>query len=192
MTYTAVTPDLLARFLQRLSREYRGSGRIYLVGGTILLYKGLKASTKDIDLSVELPSGADAAFTRALITLRNELQVAVELASPGQFIPEPAGTALRHQYLTRTGTLEIFAYDLVATALAKLARAREADIEDVLALLHAGALRLDDLQAGFSEIIPRVPTEALKITEADYRRKFAAFMERAQSLEAPPDMSGED
>jgi hypothetical protein len=184
MSYTPVTQDRLALFLQRLGRVYRGAGRVYLVGGTTLLYSGLKVVTKGIDLTADLPAGKDANFTRALITLRNELRMAVELVSPGQFIPEPAGTALRHRFLTRTGLLDVFAYDPIATALAKLARAREADIEDVLALLRAGTLRLDDLRAGFAEIIPRVPAEALKITEADFRRKFDAFLVRAESLQA--------
>jgi len=49
--YAPVTPERLREFLTRLGREYRQSGRVYLVGGTGLLYQGLKGLTKDVDIS---------------------------------------------------------------------------------------------------------------------------------------------
>ena len=42
MPYDPVTPERLRRFLERLGRAYRQPGRIYLVGGTSLLYQGLE------------------------------------------------------------------------------------------------------------------------------------------------------
>jgi hypothetical protein len=180
MPFERVTSDRLRRFLERLGSEYRGPGRIYLVGGTSLLLDGLKAATKDVDLSISLAPRQHEDFVRALIRLRNELQIAVEEVSPGDFIPLPSGVENRHRYLGRTGQLEVFSFDPVSTALAKLARGRAQDISDVLALLHNGHLEVDVLVTAFEEILPRVATEALTITEDDFRRKFTAFLALAR------------
>lgn len=48
--YDPVTPERLRQFLNRLGREYRQPGRVLLVGGTGLIYQGLKRLTKDVDL----------------------------------------------------------------------------------------------------------------------------------------------
>lgn len=56
----------------------------------------------------------------------------------------------------RCRRLDVFAYDPVATALAKIARGRPADITDVLALVQAGQLRLDMLTTALDEILLRV------------------------------------
>lgn len=87
MPYQLVTPEHLHRFLDRLAREYRRTGRIYLVGGTGLLYQGLKSVTKDVDLSTQLPSSDQDAFTRILRRLSNDMQIAIEEVSPADFIP---------------------------------------------------------------------------------------------------------
>src|SRR5207248_1603416 len=75
MPYARVTPERLQRFLDRLGQEFRNPGRVYLVGGTGLLYEGLKGATKDIDLTAQIPASDREAFTRTLIRLRNELQI---------------------------------------------------------------------------------------------------------------------
>ncbi len=116
--------------------------------------------------------------------------MAIEEASPAQFIPLPRGTEDRHRYLGRQGSLEVFAYDLVSTALAKIARGRPADVTDILALVQEGQLRLDTLTAALDEILPRVAArEALKITPEAYRAHMDAFLAdaRAQGLTAEHD-----
>ncbi len=54
MAYDRVTPERLALFLDRLVREFRRPGCLYLVGGTGLLYQGLNVGTKDIDLAYDI------------------------------------------------------------------------------------------------------------------------------------------
>lgn len=186
MPYQTVTPERLRRFLTRLAREFRRPARIYLVGGTSLLYQGLKAATKDVDLSATLLQPDHDAFTQALRRLSHELQMAIEEVSPDDFIPLPKETADRHRYLGREGDLDIFAFDPVATALAKLARYRQADIVDVIALVESGQLNLAMLIAAFEEILPHVEAgQALKITAVEYRQKMEGFMEllRQQGLD---------
>lgn len=85
--YDPVTPARLQQFLARLGREVRESGRVYLVGGTGLMYQGLKGLTKDVDLDTPLPPDAHDRFWRAARRIGRELNMAIEEASPAQFIP---------------------------------------------------------------------------------------------------------
>lgn len=177
MPYDHVTKERLLLFLSRLGRDYHYPARLYLVGGTSLVYEELKDGTKDIDLVAHLSTPDTVAFTRVLGRLRNELRMAIEEVSPGDFIPLPSGVERRHRYLGRTGDLQIFAFDPVSTALAKIARSRAQDLVDVLALLQAGQLDLSELVSAFEQIMPRVEDgEALKITAPDYRLKFTSFL----------------
>lgn len=113
--------------------------------------------------------------------LSHALNMAIEEVTPADFIPLPRGAEDRHRFLGRQGSLEVFAFDSVSTALAKLARGRDADIADVFALLDAGQLHLDTLQSAFEDILPRVAAgEALKITAEQYQQKMAAFMDLAR------------
>jgi len=91
----------------------------------------------------------------------------------------------------RYGDLEVFLFDPVSTALAKIERGSNQDIDDVLALLAAGRLRLDSLVDAFEEIIPRLEAESVRVDEADFRRKFDAFVrlasEQRPEADAPLD-----
>jgi len=116
--------------------------------------------------------------------------MAIEEVSPADFIPLPGGVEDRHRYLGREGQLDVFAFDPVSTALAKIARGRAGDITDVLALIKAGQLQADVLADAFAEILPRVAAgQALKIGPDEYRLKMENFLEdaRAQELTAAPD-----
>jgi hypothetical protein len=101
----------------------------------------------------------------------------VEPAGPGDFIPLPSGWEERSPFLGRYGGLDVFAFDPVSTALAKIERGTSQDIDDVIALLSVGRLDLAELARGFDEILPRLERESLRIDEDDFRRKFAAFLD---------------
>jgi hypothetical protein len=80
------------------------------------------------------------------------------------------------------GGLAVYAFDPLSTALAKIERGQERDIDDVLALVQTGVLSLDQIVQAFEEIAPRIETEALpRITEQDFRRKVEAFTVRARA-----------
>lgn len=49
-----VTPNSLERFLREIGRCFRHNGRLYLVGGSSLLFVNAKSSTFDIDFSFEV------------------------------------------------------------------------------------------------------------------------------------------
>ncbi len=179
--YDPVTPERLRQFLTRLGRDYRQSGRVLLVGGTGLIYQQLKAATKDVDLSTQFQPAEEDRFGQVVRRLSRELNMAIEIVSPANFIPLPRGVEERHRYLGREGQLEIFAFDPVSTALAKIARGRAGDLADVLALVTAGHLSIDAITAAYDEILPRVAAgQALKIGPDEYRQKMDAFLVAAQ------------
>ena len=60
----------------------------------------------------------------------------VEEASPGDFIPLPAGSEGRHEFIERFRKLDVFHFDLYSVALSKIERGRTQDLEDVLKLLQ--------------------------------------------------------
>lgn len=175
------TRDRIDRFLRRLGQVFRGQGRLYLVGGSLMVFQGYRPLTQDVDYMVQLIAGDDQDFTSALRQVQREINLNMERASPGDFIPLPRGWQDRSPFLGRYGSLEVFAFDPLSTALSKIERGLERDIADVLALLRAGQFSVAQLVEAFDEIAPRLEREAIpRVQESDFRRKLAAFIALAQ------------
>ena len=179
MARPPVSRARLEEFLLRLGQDFHGVGRLYLVGGTQMVQAGFRAQTVDIDYTVELDAAHQEAFQGALRRLVRAMDINVEPVSPGDFIPLPSGWEARSPFLGRHGGLDVFAFDPVSTALAKIERGASRDIDDVLALLDAGRLTVADLIVTFEEIVPRLEQESLRVDEADFRRKVKAFLRLA-------------
>ncbi len=167
----------IERFLRELGKRFRRPGRVYLVGGTTMVYEGFRAQTLDIDLTFDVQAEDHADFIRTVRTLKNELDLNVEEASPGDFIPLPPGHEHRAQYIDRYGQLEVFHFDLYSTALSKIERGTEEDYADVLALLHSGRIDADQLRSSFEQILPDFETASLRGDPDEFQRKFDALME---------------
>jgi hypothetical protein len=186
------TRNSIDAFLRELGRQFKGSGSLYLAGGAALVYEGFRPRTLDIDYRVDLVTGDDTEFIRALRGAQRVVPLNVEPASPADFIPLPAGWRDRCRFLVKEGGLSIYAFDPLSTALAKIERGHERDIDDVLALCRAGVLEVDRIAAAFEEISPRIENEALpRVTEEDFRRKVTAFVLRANAASKPSSSSSE-
>jgi len=159
-------------FLDALGRRTDVRGRLYLVGGTTLVYAGVRARTLDIDIALEVDPADHGPFVRAVRDLKDKLQVNVEEASPADFIPLPAGSRDRARYVGRYGRIDVFHFDPYSTALSKVARGREEDYADILALLRADWLDWDRLVELFEEVRPRMATESLKGDADEFARHF--------------------
>ena len=166
-------------FLVKLGMEFHFPARLYLVGGTTLVYEGLREQSLDIDISYEVADEHDAEFTRVLRKLKEEMQVNVELASPGDFIPLPSGWKERAQHVGRFGQVDVFHFDLYSTALSKIERGREGDFQDVLSMLRGGQIALNELRAAFENILPRIERESLKRDPERIKRNFALLEKMA-------------
>jgi hypothetical protein len=162
-------------FLVKLGIAFRHPMRLYLVGGTTMVYEGLRDQSLDIDITYELDVTHDAEFARVIKTLKEDLQLNVEQASPGDFIPLPSGWKERAKFVGRFGQIDVFHFDLYSTALSKIERGREGDYQDVLALLGSGQIELAELRLAFENIMPRIELESLKRNPDRFKRNFAAL-----------------
>ncbi len=164
-------------FLQRLGRQFTRPGRVYLVGGTTMVYEGLRQQTLDIDLAFEIAHEDHSAFVAIIRGLKETLSLNIEEASPADFIPLPSGYQDRSQFIGRYGQLDVFHYDFYSTALSKIERGTENDFADVLSLLESGRLEITRLVQCFHEILPRFGTDSLKQDPNEFLRKFAILIE---------------
>jgi hypothetical protein len=146
-------------------------GICYLVGGGTAVLLGWRETTIDVDILLE-PEQDE--LLRALPAIKNELEINVELASPRDFIPLPAGWEDRSPSVGREGMLSFKHFDLVSQALAKLERGHTQDLEDVRLMVERGFVEPDRIRSAFAEIEPqlyRFPA----IDPADFRRAVEAL-----------------
>lgn len=163
----------ITEFLRRLGERYRGSGQLWLVGGTTVVFEGYRAQTLDVDLTFE---GADETLLlQAIRELKDELSINVEQASPADFIPLPAGHGNRGQFVGRFGGLDVFHFDLYSTALSKIDRGNEQDFADVVALLDAEKIEWAKLESCYNEILPQFGAKSLKQDPEQFRQNFEAL-----------------
>lgn len=174
-------------FLVKLGIEFRYPARLYLVGGTTLVYEGLRQQSLDIDISYEVADEHESEFARVIRRLKEEMQINIELASPGDFIPLPTGWKERAKYVGRFGQVDVFHFDLYSTALSKIERGREGDYEDVLAMLRSEQINMPELEHAFNNIMPRLERESLKRDPERFKRNFAVLsLRHAAAQEQPP------
>ena len=125
----------IERFMHVLGAEATEKGAVYLTGGATAVLLGWRASTLDVDI---LPVPEQESVLRALPRLKDELRVNVELASPRDFIPVPAGWEDRSIFAAREGRLSFYHFDPYSQTLAKLERRHTQDLEDVRELVERG------------------------------------------------------
>lgn len=141
----------LAAFMERLSRDAREETRIYFTGGASALLLDWRATTIDVDIKIE-PDRDD--LLRAISTIKESLELNIELASPGDFIPELPGWRERSLFVSRIGPLQFHHYDFYAQALSKLERRHARDLADVEAMCGRHLIEPARLLEFFAKIEP--------------------------------------
>ena len=132
-------PRLVA-FLSELGRTFRRPARLYLSGGESLVWRGIRGSTRDVDVTFDVDPAHHAEWISALRGLKDRLRVNVEEAGPADFVPLPPGAGDRADFVQRFGQIDVYLFDAYSIALSKLSRGHERDLADVRALLAAGIL----------------------------------------------------
>jgi hypothetical protein len=87
-----VDRERLLRFMRELGRRANAQARIYLTGGASAVILEWREMTIDVDLEVRPESDE---ILRAIPGLKEELEINVELASPGDVALDADGTAVR-------------------------------------------------------------------------------------------------
>jgi hypothetical protein len=165
-----VDRERLRAFMRAVADAARGPVQVYLVGGVTAVVEGWRDSTIDVDLAL----GGDAdAVLRALPSIKERLDVNVELASPADFIPVKPGWQDRSPFVAQDGPVTFRHFDLYAQALAKIERGHVADRQDVAELTSRGLVERRRLQEYFDAVeseLHRFPA----IDPASFRRAVEA------------------
>lgn len=138
----------LARELGRVSHS---DATLYLTGGATAVIQGWRPTTIGVDIRLE--PGSDE-LLRRIVTLKEELDLNVELASPPDFIPELPGRRERSPLVLREGALTVRHFDLYSQALAKIERGFTQDLDDVASMLEHRLVQRARAIELFEEIEP--------------------------------------
>lgn len=148
-----VDAERLRAFMRALARVARTPLQVYLVGGSTAIVEGWRAATIDIDIAL----GGDAdPVLRALPSIKEDLDVNVELASPADFIPVTPGWQNRSPFVAQEGLVTFRHFDLCAQALAKIERGHETDRQDVREMLARNLVTRRQLLESFLAIEPEL------------------------------------
>lgn len=134
---------------------------------------GWRSTTVNVNLKLDPEQDS---ILRAIPQLKDELQVNVELAYPGDFVPLPAGWEERSPLIERGRKLAFHHVNPYAQALAKLERNHGRDREDLRALVRSGLVKPHELRRYFAEIEPLL----YRFPAID----AASFRSRAEAIEA--------
>lgn len=159
---------------RELGRVARADTTLYLTGGATAVLEGWRPMTKDVDLRLEPDSDE---LLRRIATLKEELDVNVELASPPDFIPELPGWRDRSPFVSQEGRVTVRHFDPYSQALSKIERGFDLDVRDVQTMIARGLVDPDRLRVLFEEIEPalfRYPA----INPKDFRVKVDRALSR--------------
>jgi hypothetical protein len=145
--------DRIRAFMRGLGAAADVDGAVYLTGGATAVLLGWRPTTVDVDLKLVPESDR---VLRAIPALKDELHLNVELASPADFIPVPAGWEDRSIFVARDGRLSFYHYDPYSQALAKLERGHAQDLDDVRSFVESGLVEPERAVAFLDEIEPEL------------------------------------
>lgn len=148
-----VTAARLKEFMKALGSGVTEAARIFLVGGASSVLLGWRDSTLDIDLKL-VPENDQ--ILRRFASLKESLQLNVELASPDDFIPPLPGWQERSRFIKQEGKLTFLHYDFYAQALAKIERGHEKDLQDVHHMIKSSLIEPVRLLELFCQIEERL------------------------------------
>lgn len=161
-------------FLRAIGAEAKEETRLYFTGGVTAVLYGFRTTTVDLDIRIAPERDA---LLRAIPSLKESLQINVELASPPDFIPELPGWQDRSEFIAREGKVTFYHFDFYSQALSKLQRGHAKDVEDVRRMVAEGLVEPERALALFDAIegeLYRYPS----IDPASFRRRVEAMFGR--------------
>ncbi|QQR90082.1 MAG: hypothetical protein IPJ88_18375 [Myxococcales bacterium] len=141
----------IERFIKELGEQAKGPGTVYLTGGATAVLIGWRQSTVDVDLKFD---PEPAGIFQAIPSLKEHLNINVEMASPDMFIPPAKGWKSRSELIVQIKTVEFRHFDFISQALAKIERGHERDISDVSAMIKRGLVKTESLRSHFELLKP--------------------------------------
>ena len=143
----------IEQFLIEVGRTRR-PGRLYLTGGAALVHRGIRlGQTLDIDIQITIdPTN----LTTEIAQLKHKLNMNIEFASPGDFMPLPAQWEARSQFIKRYNQVDAFYFDWYSIALSKTQRATQRDILDVQSLVRQGYVDVAELDQLYQDVLNKI------------------------------------
>jgi hypothetical protein len=145
--------ERIERLMSSLGRYAERTLHVYLVGGATAVLYGWRDSTVDVDLKFD-PEPDE--ILRAIPSLKEQLKINLELASPLDFIPVRDDWRERSPFVAQHGRAFFHHFDLNAQALAKIERDHKQDEDDVKAMLDQGLVTPRSLTDYFAAIEPQL------------------------------------
>ncbi len=167
----------IEQFLIEVGRT-RQPGRLYLTGGAALVHRGIRpGQTLDIDIQITVDP---ANLTAQIAQLKQHLNMNIEFASPGDFLPLPTQWEARSQFIKRYDQVDVFYFDWYSIALSKMQRANRQDVVDVQLLVRQGFVDVTELDLLYQDVLD-------KIGRSPYDRLFPnlsqqQFLQRYQAV----------
>jgi hypothetical protein len=148
-----ITKQRLVSLMKELARNAprRGAFRVYFVGGGTAVYLGWRRSSIDVDLCTD----QEIVF-RNIQEIKERLNMNIEFARPEDFVPPLKGSADRHVFIDKVGTISFYHYDPCAQLLSKVVRGFERDLDDARAFIESGLV--DPRQ--FRSLVEAIPDPA--------------------------------
>lgn len=162
--------------MRELAASARAPGSIYFTGGASAVLLGWRKATVDVDIKL-VPEADD--LLRGLPSIKESLDINIELAAPDDFIPVKSGWAERSPFVGQEGLIAFYHFDLYAQALAKIERGHATDQHDVAELIGRELVVPDQLTEYFEAIAPhlyRYPA----VDPTAFRRAVAAAVHLAK------------
>ena len=127
---------------------------------------GSPRETLDVDYAMEfMPEAPVEQFQATLAELAAEMHLDLEEMSLAEFIPLPPQARERRRAIGRFGRMSVYIFDLYSIALSKIARGFEADLEDVVFMLHERLIEFGELERHFNAILPDASKADIDPTE---------------------------
>ena len=139
----------LERFLKELGKGAKGPGRVFLTGGASALLIGWRKTTIDVDLKF---SPEPAGIFESIPSLKNSLNINIELAAPDDFVPPLPGWQERSSWIVTHNQVDFYHFDFYTQALSKIERNLSRDEADVSAMIEAGLVDPEKLVSLVSEL----------------------------------------
>lgn len=163
-----LTRERLVLLMRELARgaPRRGAYQVYLVGGGTAVYLGWRPSSIDVDLF----SDQQRVF-RDIQEVKERLNMNIEFARPEDFVPPLKGSADRHVFIDKMGSITFYHYDPYAQLLSKVVRGFQRDIDDARDFVRSGMVNA----VKFRSLVKAIPDSAY----AGYPSLSRAGVERA-------------
>ncbi|HLG64831.1 MAG TPA: DUF6036 family nucleotidyltransferase [Ktedonosporobacter sp.] len=143
----------IEQFLIQVGRTQQ-PGRLYFTGGAALVHRGIRlGQTLDIYIQITIDP---ANLTTQIAQLKQKMNIDIEFASPGDFIPLPTQWEARSEFIKRYNQVDVFYFDWYSIALSKMQRANRQDVVDVQLLIRQGVVDVTELDRLCQDVLSKI------------------------------------